>query len=183
MKRIATSLLALGLLFLGSTLSTHAQNVVEPPEQRASPLMMTRAMLGDAYVKITYSSPRKRDRDIFGGLVPMDAVWRTGANEGTELTVTHDIKMGGETLPAGTYTLFSIPGASEWTIIVNSVPNQWGSRGYDESNDVMRVRVPVTMMDDMHEAFTIGLEEIDEQTLHLGIMWDQTMVKVPLTSM
>lgn len=179
------------LLSVGFSSTATAQTVVAPPEERASPLQMTRVMLGDdagsAYVKVMYSSPRKRDRVIFGELVPYDQVWRTGANEATELTTTAPLEIGDETIGAGTYSVFTIPGEDEWTIIFNEGLNQWGAFGYDEGLDALRITVPAETMDQMYEAFTIGFEggaaeEDAEDTgeTNLVMMWDQTKVSIPI---
>ena len=179
------------LLAVGFSSTATAQTVVAPPEALASPLQMTRIMLDDdassAYVKVTYGSPRKRDRVIFGELVPYGQVWRTGANEATELTTTAPLEIGDETIGAGTYSVFTIPGQDEWTIIFNEGLNQWGSYGYDEGLDVLRLTVPAETMDQTYEAFTIGFEggaaeEDAEETdeTNLVMMWDQTKVSIPI---
>ncbi|WP_456424995.1 DUF2911 domain-containing protein [Rhodocaloribacter sp.] len=155
--------------------------VVPAPEARPSPTAIAQAMLGDTYVKITYSSPRKRGREIFGGLVPYDEVWRTGANEATEITVTGDVKIAGHTLPAGTYALFTIPHADTWTVILNGDLGQWGAFSYNPEHDVLRFDVPVTTTPEMYEAFTIALEkEEDAPKATLVMMWDHTKVSIPI---
>src|SRR5690606_2319783 len=93
-----------------------AQEGVPAADPRPSPLALAQITRGDGtYVKVHYSSPRKRGRDILGGLVPFDSVWRLGANEATEMTTTGPIRFGGERLQAGTYSLFAIPRAESWT--------------------------------------------------------------------
>ncbi len=93
---------------------------------------------------ITYGRPSVRDRVIFGDLVPFDEVWRTGANEATTITFSEGIKVEGESLEAGTYGLFTIPRKNgEWTIIFNSVADQWGAYNYDPDEDVLRLEVSI----------------------------------------
>ncbi len=101
-------------------------------------------MTGDAQgveVVVNYGSPSVKGRDIWGALVPFNKVWRTGANEATVFTIEQDVLIEGQILAAGSYGLFTIPGEDEWTLIFNSVSDQWGSYEYDDSKDVLRVQV------------------------------------------
>lgn len=165
-----------------SPASVFAQEHIPPPDPRPSPLAMTRAMVGDSYVKVTYSSPRMKEREIFGSLVPYGSVWRTGANEATEITLTAPIRFGGEELAAGTYSLFSIPNEDAWTIIVNSAVNQWGAFSHNPDHDVLRVDVPTEALDESYEAVTIGFEG-DDNPSGLYIIWNQTRVTIPLAAL
>jgi len=125
-------LLALLALLMGPA-SARAQDSVEvvPPPRSGSlersPLALAATWIDSTYVKIVYGSPRKRGREIFGALVPYSEVWRTGANEATEITTTGDLVFGGHRLPAGTYSLYTIPYPDRWTIIVNRALGQWGA--------------------------------------------------------
>ena len=159
-----------------------AQDVVPAPDARPSPLALTQITLDDnTYVKVHYSSPRKRGRKIFGELVPYESVWRLGANEATELTTTQPIRIGGEELPAGTYALFAIPREDSWTVIVNENLGQWGAFSYSEDADVLRFDVPVERTDSIHEAFTMNLEQDDDSSNpRLVMTWDRTRVTVPI---
>ena len=148
---------------------------------RLSPLQLARTALGDGYVKVHYSSPRKRGRKIFGDLVPFGELWRTGANEATEVTFTQDVGINGQTLSAGTYSLFSIPNATEWTLIFNRGLGQNGISQYDQEKDALRITVLVMEMDRIREAFAILLEE-DENGLAMIIEWDQARVQMAITS-
>ncbi|HMQ06438.1 MAG TPA: DUF2911 domain-containing protein [Saprospiraceae bacterium] len=130
--------------------------------------------------KIYYSRPAKKDREIFGALVPFGQVWRTGANETPEITFYRDVKFGGSDVKAGTYTLFTIPGETEWTIILNSVLNQWGAYGYDNSKDVVRVKGTVSTPPSHVENFTMTWEKQDDGSAHLIMAWDNTLVRVPM---
>ena len=157
-------------------------NVAHIPEEepRLSPLQLARTQVGDAYVKVHYSSPRKRGREIFGGLVPYGELWRTAANEATEITFTADVRVGGQVLSAGTYSLFSIPDRTQWTLILNSGLGQNGTGQYDEEQDVLRVRVPVTEMDVIREAFAISFEE-QELGVNMIVEWDRVRVEMGLS--
>src|SRR5688572_31274397 len=103
---------------------SHGQEAVKP---RPSPLAIAAIRYKDAYIKVTYSQPLKRGREIFGKVVPFDQVWRTGANEATEITTTKNIQINGTLLKAGTYSLFTIPQKEKWTIIINSELGLWGA--------------------------------------------------------
>lgn len=92
-------------------------------------------------VTLEYGRPNVKGRTIWGGLVPYGKVWRTGANEATTITFGADVTVEGETLAAGTYGLFTLPGEGEWTVIFNQVADQWGAFDYDSSKDVLRVTV------------------------------------------
>jgi hypothetical protein len=149
-------------------------------ERRKSPLSIARVEYQDTYVKITYSQPQMKGRDIFGSLVPYGQVWRTGANEATEMTVTKPIKMAGKTMEAGTYSIFSIPNKDSWTIILNSDVGQWGAFGYNDKFDVMRFDVPTKMMDESAEVFNISFAEVKDGKTTLTIKWDKTKVDIPV---
>ncbi|PHS62814.1 MAG: asparagine synthetase B [Flavobacterium sp.] len=129
-------------------------------------------------MKIIYSRPQLKGRSL-SKLAPNGKVWRTGANEATELVLYTDYTLGAKTLKAGTYTLATIPGEKEWTIIINSDLNTWGSYYYNEKNDVARIKVPVKTANESLEAFSIALADDGNKgvTMHLG--WDKVRVAVP----
>ena len=156
-----------------------AQEALKP---RPSPLEMVTMKYEDAYIKITYGRPHKRGREIFGELLPFGEVWRTGANEATEITVTRSIKLGGQSIRPGTYTIFTIPNKEHWTIILNSELGQWGAYNYNSKLDVVRFDVPVTTTTDVFEPFTIEFEQ-KAQSAELVMMWDQTKVTIPIDFM
>lgn len=167
-------LVVLSILFL-SIGTTQAQETLKP---RLSPLEMVTMKYEDTYVKITYSRPHKRDREIFGELVPFGKVWRTGANEATEITLTGKIEIAGKELEPGAYTLFSIPEKNKWTIILNKEVGQWGAYNYNPDLDVMRFDVPVHETEVVYEPFTIEFEQHEEIT-NILIIWDRTKVEIP----
>ncbi|HET9451802.1 MAG TPA: DUF2911 domain-containing protein [Aggregicoccus sp.] len=181
-KHLSLPLLAALALFSASP--ALAQKVIPPAKAQPSPLEQTAKKLDEqTYVKITYSSPRRRDpktdktREIFGKLVPYGKVWRLGANAATELTTTGDLELGGKRLPAGTYSLYAIPQADKWTLIVSRDLGKWGAYEYKQENDVLRLDAPVKKSADTHEAFTIS---IDEKAGSLSFAWENTQVSVPL---
>jgi hypothetical protein len=128
-------------------------------------------------VKVIYSRPQLNGRSL-DKLAPNGEIWRTGANEAAEITFYKDTDFGGKMIKAGTYTMATIPGEKEWTIIINSDLNTWGSYFYDQSKDVARITAPVTMADESLEAFSIVFD--DNGTMHLG--WDKVRVAIPTSS-
>jgi hypothetical protein len=133
----------------------------------------------EAYIKVTYSQPLKREREIFGKLIPYGEVWRTGANEATEITVTRDMMINNQVLKAGTYSIFTIPNETEWTVIINNDLGLWGAYNYNEKMDVMRFNVPATANSTFYEAFTISFDHRNEMA-DLLMMWDKTKITIPL---
>jgi hypothetical protein len=129
-----------------------------------------------------YNRPGKKGRVIFGGLVPYDKVWRTGANEATTFSTNKALQIGEGTLPAGTYTLWTIPGATEWTVIFNKKMYPWGvdwnrQASREAAHDALRIVVPVEAITTPEELFTIDFQP---NPLAMTLAWDQVRVSVPL---
>lgn len=131
--------------------------------------------VSDKQVKVIYSRPQLKGRNV-NTLAPEGKVWRTGANEAVEITFYQDKMFGDKQVNAGTYTMYAIPGEDEWTVILSSDLNVWGSYFYNEANDVARVTVPVTEGKESLEAFSIAFD--DNGTMHMG--WDTIRVAVPI---
>ncbi|WP_298506821.1 DUF2911 domain-containing protein [uncultured Maribacter sp.] len=137
-------------------------------------------------LKVTYSSPSKKGRVLFGELIPFNQVWRTGANEPTSFITETDIKIIDKNLPAGIYSLWTIPNKDHWDIIFNSEMPEWGvtilSGGKETTRnpemDVVNVQVPVTNIPQTIEQFTIDFEE--QNNLALSLSWDTTKVNIPI---
>ncbi len=129
--------------------------------------------------KVVYSRPQKKGRTILGGVEKYGKVWRTGANETTEIKFYKDVTVGDKTLKAGTYSLYTIPNKDKWTIIFNSKLDTWGAFEYDDSKDVARVEVPAGSTDKEVEAFTITFDGKGGSG-DMILAWENTMVKVPL---
>lgn len=178
------AVLTILLISTANPRSATAQNTEPAPEPRPSPLALAQVTLDDGtYVKVHYSSPRMRGRDIFGGLVPLNEVWRFGANEATELTTTRPIEFGGQELSAGTYAIFAIPGDETWAIIVNEGLGQWGAFSYSDDDDVLRIDVPAETTEKMHEAFTIRFDEADGGTgVNMVAVWADRQISIPIRS-
>jgi hypothetical protein len=130
-------------------------------------------------IKIVYSRPQLKGRAI-SDLAMNGKVWRTGANEASEITLYKDMKLGATLIKAGTYTFYTIPGEKEWTAIISKDLNVWGSYFYNEANDVARISVPVTSSEESLEAFSIVFAGTEQGVdMHLG--WGNLRVTVPFT--
>lgn len=142
MKKIA--LILIGIFLISSTQS-FAQ---EDKSKRKSPPATVEGTIGDANITINYSSPSVKGREIFGGLLPYNKIWRAGANEATTFETSEDLVVEGKKLPAGKYSFFVIPKSQgKWTAIFNEVAKQWGAYKYDQSKDVLRVKAKVETVD------------------------------------
>lgn len=136
--------------------------------------------VGDkAIIRVTYSRPEKKGRVVFGQLVPYNVVWRTGANEATEIKLYEPIELAGQKVSAGTYALFTIPGEKKWTIILNSDLDYWGAYSYNPTHDVLRVTAPVSTLTETVENFTIQFEKKEANAGVMKLAWDNTLVSVP----
>lgn len=145
-----------------------------------SPLdvILFRGENNEPLARVLYSRPQARDREIFGKLVPYGQVWRTGANEATEITLFQDMTVQGTKIKKGTYTLFTIPDRNEWTIILNNSTNIWGAYDYHVEKDVTRITVPVKKAPTRIEALSMAFKEIPNGAM-LQIGWDDRYVEVP----
>jgi hypothetical protein len=140
----------------------------EDKSKRPSPPAVVKTSVRGTEVTIDYSRPALKGREAFGEkspLAPVGEVWRTGANEATTFTVSKDVKIEGQTLAAGTYGLFTIPGATEWTIIFNKTAKQWGAYEYKAADDVLRVKVKPTTTATPVEQFTITADKSGKVTM------------------
>jgi len=134
-------------------------------------------------ITVDYSRPSKKGRKIFGGLVPFDSVWRTGANEATVFNTNCELKIGEQILAPGHYTFWTIPGPQSWTVIFNKKDYSWGidmngKASRDPNFDVLKIQVPVQHIDQVLEQFTIDLT--GDPLSSLDLRWDQTKVSVPV---
>lgn len=145
-----------------------------------SPRDTARATVDGAMVRVDYARPSRRQREIFGHVVPWGEVWRTGANAATQFSTDVDLEMGGTVIPAGTYTLWTIPTQSGWTLIINRQTGQWGT-AYDQSQDLARLRMRVESLARPLEQFTIAIEPSDSGGV-LTMAWDRTRASIPFTT-
>jgi hypothetical protein len=139
----------------------------------------------DLSITVFYNRPFKKDREIFGKLVPYGKVWRTGANEATTFETNKDLKIDGSTLKAGKYSLWTIPGEESWTVIFNSEHGQWGINSDGQANrnperDVLKVEALSVKQERVFEQFTIAFETTSEE-IEMVLIWDTTLVAVPFT--
>lgn len=188
------------LLVLGSVQYASAQVRVPRPSQKAS-VMQT---IGVTDVTITYSRPGVKGRKIWGDALPSQAevkgeatlddqnarpkdapivpwghAWRTGANEATQFVVTDEVWINGQKLPAGSYSLHTVPNKEEWTVIFNSVANQWGSFNYDATKDTLRVKVKPETANESQEWLEYSIAPIDDSSARVNIRWER--LRVPFT--
>lgn len=177
--KTAKTLFVLVLLAVVATLFSTATPACAQKAQ-SSPADSASISSAGADVKVYYCRPSKRGREVFGKLVPYGEVWRTGANQATELVVNKDVAIAGKPLKAGRYALFTIPQKDKWTIILNSKLGQWGSYSYNAKDDVLRAEVLAAAVEDVVEMFTIKFEKADKGAV-LVMMWEQTSVTVPIT--
>ena len=171
----------------GSTLQIDVQRVASVPMAQAGPMFANRplgqlsprdtarATVGGADVWVDYSRPQKRGRVIFGDVVPWNAVWRTGANAATQLSTSADLVIGGTTVPAGKYTLWTLPTQSGWKVIINKQTGQWGTE-YNAAQDLARVDAKVETLSTPVEQMLIAFE-----SGALTVSWDKTKVSVPVS--
>lgn len=169
MRKLTTVALSTLVLFAFAATADHdtAKKPLSPPQE-------VKYSAGNKHVTINYSAPSKRGRAVMGSLVPYGKVWRTGANAATTLTTTTDVMLGSLHVPAGKYTLFTIPGEKEWTLIVNKQTGQWGTN-YDEKQDLGRVKMTVTPLKDSVEQFGIAVNG-----KALTMSWENTQASVPV---
>ncbi len=170
-RRFLGRTLAFALLLM--LLPLAVANAAGPP--RVSQMATVTQTIGLAEVSLTYSRPSVRERKIFGGLVPLGEIWRTGANEATTFTVSQDCTIGGKPLAAGTYSLFTIPGADSWTVIINKQAEQWGAFRYSEDQDAARFEVAPQRVAHT-EQMRFEFSDVTADSATLSLLWDTTAV-------
>lgn len=169
------SILTFALLFAITTLG-----FTQPPHPRQSPISLSAVSVDGAYIKVVYGAPYIKGRVVFGTLVPFGKVWRTGANEATEITFTKDVVFGGVDVNAGTYSVFSVPGESEWKIVLNKDLGMWGGHTYKEAQDLVHVKGTVSALTEVVDPMRIQLKNTDG-VVSFTLSWDKTAVTVPIT--
>jgi hypothetical protein len=164
-------LILISFIFCLVTLPFSKVSGQEDKSKRPSPPAEAHAQIGDKAISLNYSSPAVKGRTIWGDLVPYGKVWRTGANEATIFETSGDLVINGQKLPAGKYGLFTIPGEKEWTIIFNSVWDQWGAFKYDASKDVLRLKANAVKSEAFNERMKF---EITDHVVTL--LWEDIKV-------
>jgi len=146
--------------------------------KRPSPPAQAKWDLGDGKsVTIDYGSPRVKGRKIYGELVPFGQVWRTGANEATTLVTPVDLTIGGTTVPAGSYTIFTVPNKDKWTLVISKKTGEWGTDYPGQANDLTRVDMKFSALPSPVENFTISFEKAGSGA-NLNIDWETTRASV-----
>src|SRR5215469_8535176 len=172
--------LAMGAAFvvvLAAALVVMAQ---QDKSKRPSPPAQAKLDLGAGKsITIDYSSPRAKGRKIYGSLVPYGEVWRTGANEATTFVTTADLNVGGTTVPAGSYTLFTIPSKDKWTLVLSKKTGEWGTEYPGASNDLARIDMKASTLPSTVENFTISLEKAGAGA-NLNIDWETARASVQI---
>lgn len=147
---------------------------------KGSPKMVAMANVGNAHIHITYNSPGVKNRQIWGGLVPYDQVWVTGAHSATSINVNHDFIVGGKTIPAGTYAFFTIPGKEKWVAILNKNHQQHLTDEYDPSLDLVRVDL-VPHAADFTPRLVYSVTEISSNNGLVSVQWEKVKIDLPVT--
>ena len=172
-------LLVSGLCFIaGLSAQTPAAPKLEFPQPSPASTLKQRVGLTD--IEITYSRPGVKGRKIFGGLESWGEVWRAGANSATKVTFSTPVKLNGVAVPAGTYAMFALLDPKEWTIILGKGPEQWGAYAYDQKNDVARIKATTVTLPTPIETFTIGINDIRDESATLFLTWETTRVPMKL---
>ncbi len=179
---ITTLLRPLFLVALASAFAAPAvaQNPPKIDFPAASPAGKLEQRVGLTDVAVAYNRPSVKGRKIFGELVPFGQVWRTGANTATSISFSTDVKFGGADVPAGTYALYTIPEAAEWTVILSKVTGKWGSYEYDAKDDLVRVKAKPVNLAESVETFEIGVGDLRDASATLNLTWDKTRVPVKI---
>ncbi len=134
-------------------------------------------------VELIYSRPSMKGRKIFGDLVPFGKVWRTGANSATLIKFNDAVEIAGKKIDTGSYSLYTIPNANEWEVIINKATGNWGTNGYSDSGDVVRFKVPSMKMASAIETFSMQFANVKPESCELHIMWDKTAIAVPIKAL
>jgi hypothetical protein len=177
-----TSIVAASGLFLAA--SSFAAEAPKLEFPAPSPACTVKQRIGLTDVEVVYSRPGKKERTVFGGIVPYDKLWRTGANAPTKITFSNPVKLNTKSVPAGTYNLYTIPGEKEWTVIL-SKNLQASAFNYDEKDDLVRFKTEPIEVGEHVETFTIEFNHVRDESAIMYFLWDQTLVPIrvetPLT--
>lgn len=165
-------------LSVGLSMAAFAQlNLPQP-----SPKATVSQTFGITEIGLVYSSPAVNGRTIWGGLVPYGQVWRAGANAATEISFSTDVMVGGQAVKAGKYALFMLPGEQEWTVIINSNANQWGSTAYKKELDVARFTVKAESLPNVRERLTYYINYQSNEAAEVVMKWEKVKIAFPVTA-
>lgn len=133
-------------------------------------------------IELTYSRPNTKGRKIFGDLVPWNKLWRTGANAATRIQFTDEVEINGRKIDTGTYVLYTIPNLDVWEIILNKGIKNWGTDGYNETEDIYRFKVEPERMKKKLETLTMQFSDVKPEACELHIMWEKTAIVIPIVT-
>lgn len=165
------------LLTIAVSFQTYAQSLKTPSSSTAQTVKQE---FGLGSIELSYARPNARGRAIFGDLVPYKEIWRTGANSATTISFSDEVIIGEKKVPAGKYGLLTIPGASEWTIIISKQLDVTSPAAYKPEMDVLRVTASASQLPFSIESFMIFFERVQASSLELMIVWDRTAVSLPI---
>jgi hypothetical protein len=165
-------LLILLTFFYLTAFSQNKENKV-----RLSPKAEIMQVVGFTEVRISYSRPAVKNREIWGKLVPYNIVWRAGANEATKFSFSSDVFIEGKLLKAGSYSFFIIPNKNEWIVIFNKIADQWGAFQYNESEDALRIKVKPKKLNTFYEWLTYEITKISEYSATISLIWEKTKIE------
>ena len=175
MKTIYFSLI---IILFQAVFTANIHSQVETPQ--LSPVCEFKQTVGLTEITFSYSRPSKRDRIVFGNVVPYDKMWRFGANKNSTITISEEIYFGQDTLPKGTYAMFVKPGKESWELNFYSDFSNWGTpEKWDDTKVVLKLKTPVIVLDTPVETLEISIENIGTSSATLGISWDQLQVVYP----
>lgn len=149
----------------------------------ASPTQTISQEFGLGKIELVYSRPSLKGRAVFGKgslLAPTGVIWRTGANNATKISFTDKVILGGKSIAAGEYALFTIPGEKEWTIIINTNTKSWGSFDYKESDDIVRLKVKTELTNAKAETLTMGVGNITPESATISLSWGNVLINIPI---
>ena len=167
------AILTIALTLLAAEVAQAQQQGLRLPAP--SPKATLTQTVGITDITINYSRPSVRGRSIWGALVPYDQVWRTGANAATTIQFSDDVLVEGQKLAKGTYSLHTVPGRDRWTVVFNTVADQWGSYSYDQTKDALRVNV-TPQRGEFRETLTLDIPEVTNDTARVVIRWENVAV-------
>jgi hypothetical protein len=171
--------LMLFALLCSGLLIADAQPIKTPPPSSTQSLKQE---FGLSTIELSYSRPNMKGRKIFGDLVPYNAVWRTGANNATTITFGNEVMIGGTKVPAGKYGLLTIPGATEWTVIISKQLDVTSPAAYKADQDVARLKITPIELPFAVESFMMFFDNVKANTADLWLMWEKTAIAIPIKS-
>lgn len=160
----------------------HASNAQSLKVPQPSPTQYLKQDFGVGTIEVNYSRPGKKNRKVFGDLVPFGTFWRTGANSATTISFTDEVIISGVKVPAGKYGLLTIPDAGEWTIIISGQTDVTSAEDYDAAKDIVRVKAKTKSLTESVETFTIQITDISSTNCEVQLAWENTLVGLPVST-